>query len=174
MNRNDIQGIIDNNCYDNTNREILAQMLRTIFEALKNGYFNLDEDVLQNQRYNSTQTLSQFFATLPNIKKGRIGAVNISSGGVGSIDVSGAVLQSASLAAISGPDYKLTVNFTESIVGKSFLFSLETDAIGDVGLNTHNDVLNPVWRLQTPTSIDLGIRILADTGTRLFINIFVI
>lgn len=176
LTRNEIQQIIEDNSYDNLNKEILASMLRTIFEALKDNNYNLQEDELQGLKYNSTQTLSTFFATLPSIKKYRIGKFSLGVNGSIPVTVGSDDIQSATLRNIGSDDAIIDLNFNvgNNILNKQFFFGLETDSLGDTGLNAHNNLCMPVYRIQTTNQLQIGLREVSNSGGDFYLNIFMI
>jgi hypothetical protein len=169
-----LQQVIDNNVYDNNNKEILASMLRTVFESIVISDFNKDDDELQNLKYNATQTLAQFFATLPNIKKCTIGSFDVGVSGTQTLDVSGDIILSATLTSMGGSDTKIVVDFSEDISAKKFIFTYSITGIGDTALNAANDILPPVYRIDTPTRISLGIREVSNNTQNVYLNILIL
>lgn len=170
--RAEIQQLIESKIYDNLNKEILASMVREVLEGFKDSYFNLDEDELANQNYNSTQTLSQFFNTLPNIKRGTIGSFDF--GGSGTVPVSGSFINSASYGLSNTDDVIINVSINENIAQKTFFISSFTNEIGDAGLNERNDIAFPVYRVDPGNVLSIAFRNLGNNNTGYKFNIFMI
>lgn len=85
--RTQIQQLIDDNVYDNVNKEILAEMLRTVLESLKDNYYNLQEDQLANLNYSTSQTLQQVFNSIGVQKRAIIGTYSFDAAGIESVPV---------------------------------------------------------------------------------------
>ena len=169
-----IQQIIDTNVYDNNNKEILAAMVRTVLEELMNSNFNKTDDEMQGLKYNSTQTLQQFFASVPIIRQSTIGPFDVHGGITSSLDVVGDVIVTAATITNAENDSKITIDFSENISQRKFIFNYQTTDLGDAGLNRNNDVIYPVWRLETATRIILGIREVSGQTQNILLNIIVI
>ena len=172
--RTNIQQLIDSNVYNNLNKEILASMMRTVLEELMNSNFNKTDDELQNIKYNSTQTLAQFFDSLPIFKYANIGPFNIASAGTTVLTVSGDWVTAASIINLTANDSKLVIDFSEVITGRKFIFTHQTTAAGDAGLNENNDVAVQVWREETPTRISIGYRKFEAVTTSIVLNLIII
>ena len=171
--RQEIQQSIDSNVYDNVNKEIQAQMVREVFELFKDSYFNLEEDELANLQYNAQQTLQQRLNGIPVIKTTKIGAFGF--GSTGSVDIDGDDLfLSASIEQITAQDCVITVNTSESILGKKKWVSLETDAPGNNGLNSHNDTTFPVIFESETNQLKISFREINDQGSDFYLNLFIL
>lgn len=62
--RQDLAALVDQNVYDNTNKEILAAMVRDVLLDYRDSHFNWISDELKTAKYNSTQTLEQYLNTI--------------------------------------------------------------------------------------------------------------
>lgn len=169
-----IQQVIDTNVYDNNNKEILAAMVRTVLEELMNSNFNKTDDEMQGLKYNSTQTLQQFFANVPVIRQSTIGPFDVSGGITATLAISGSTIVSAASISQSVNDSKITIDFSENISTRKFMFNYQTTDIGDEGLNRNNDVISPVWRLETATRIVVGVREISGQTQNILLNVIVI
>lgn len=152
-----LQSIIDSNVYDNSNKEILASMMRTVLEALMNSDFNKDDDQLQNLKYNASKTLAQQFALLPIIKKAKVGPFNVGYNGIESIDVEGDDIVSC-VNNQTGPHAFLDITFSVDITNTNFIFNLEIDNPTGGRLIDNGNLLYPVYGILNPTTIRIQFR----------------
>jgi len=168
-----LQSVIDANVYDNNNKEILAEMLRTVFESIMNADFNKADDQLQNLKYNATQTLSQFFSTLPVIRTATIGPFDV-AGGSFPVAVSG-VATSAYHGNIGSGAGILDISFLPevNISNKMIMITYSMDNPTNSRMFDHCNIASPVYGVNSPTSIRVvvkeNIRRLQSIYLRLFI-----
>lgn len=156
--RTAIQQVIDTNVYDNTNKEILASMLRTVFEELMNSNFNKTDDQLMTMRYNASQTLAEYLTAIPVIRHSRVGFFDPGSETNKTLTITGSnVITAATYQYTSGTSGKIVLTFSENISARHFIFSIETGRIGDTALRYDSTICMPAWRIDTPTQISIGL-----------------
>ena len=81
--REDLTALVDQKVYDNTQKEILASMMREVLKDFKDSHFNWISDELKTAMYNSTQTLEQYLNTVTGSvpRRGRIVNVDVGNNG---------------------------------------------------------------------------------------------
>lgn len=167
-NRNDITAAVATNIYDNNNKEIIAAMVRDVLADYRDSYFNLIDDQLKGFKYNSTQTLEQYLASVIGSLpiSGTVTGINV--GGIDSYGVSGIISSATMISASNNTDSLLEVNFSQSIANRklvpTFIFTT-----GDY--NGNNDVCMPVIKVISSTRINVGLRKVANVGTNLTLQI---
>ena len=87
MTRQQLEQLIINNLPDNNNKEISAQLLREVLEAINDSKFHLDEDFLQNQFYQLNQTLQQRLQGLPIEQFAKLGTYDFGGSGIDAMPV---------------------------------------------------------------------------------------
>ena len=87
MTRQQLEQLIINNLPDNNNKEISAQLLREVLEALNDSKFHLDEDLLQNQLYQLNQILQQRLQGVPIEQVAKIGTYDFGGSGTEPVPV---------------------------------------------------------------------------------------
>lgn len=179
--RDGIQAQINNNIFDNNNKEILAAMVREVLVDFKDSYFNLLDDTLENQQYNNTTTLAQMFAASANIppKWGSTGFFNITnsetsfdipaySGGSGI--VSGATYHRIGSSTSKDGRVEIDLNLTDS--NRKFMVQIHTQDYTDATMNNSNDICSPIIFLETANKLHIGLKELDSNHQDLRIEVF--
>lgn len=169
--RTGIDQIIQANIYDNTQKEILAAMVREVFADFRDSYFNLLDDKLQNLKYNDAQTLSEYLATVAGAvpKSGQV--LNIDIGDpLKSFTVDG-IISSASSIERTSDGTLIEINFSESIAGKKIIPVLATKSLNWLD---QNDLAAPFYRYISSTRINVGLRQFDDPDQSIDLQIIVI
>lgn len=169
MTRDQLQELINTRVYTNDNREIAAQFLREVLEALKDSDFNISDDTLENKKYNQQQTLAQYLSNIiGQIRtEATIGAWKIEN--KTDLTVTGSasnIITNADIFDLGGGDAKIVVNFNVNVDDKSIIPVIATDAPFDNGINLHNDLATPVIRRDSSTQRTIGIRQISSAGVR--------
>lgn len=133
-NRADITSAISSNVYDNTNKEILASMVRAVLTDFNDSFFNNLTDELKSKKYNSTQTLEEYLNTLIGSipLKGSTDWFDPSSanGSVESYEEGGqpnnGIVSNWSYDNPNNERSILTVNFSQSIANREILLTIYT------------------------------------------------
>lgn len=121
MTRQQLLQLIQTNIPDNNAKEISAEKLREVLEAINDFKFHLDEDELRQQLFNAIQTLDQRLQGLPIERRAIIGPYSFDAPATQTIptqtDPDGIIL-TASRQRVSTRDMLIRVEFTEPIIGK--------------------------------------------------------
>ena len=81
--REDLTTLVDQKVYDNTQKEILASMMREVLLDYRDSHFNWISDQLKTAMYNQTQTLEQYLNAIAGSVPQRGRVVNIDIGNNG-------------------------------------------------------------------------------------------
>ena len=77
--RENLTNLVNQNIHDNTQKEILASMVREVLKEYRDSHFNWISDELKKAKYNSTQTLEQYLnaitGSVPRV--GRIDDIDV-------------------------------------------------------------------------------------------------
>lgn len=171
-NRADITSVISSNVYDNTNKEILASMMRTVLTDFNDSFFNNLTDELKSKKYNSTQNLEQYLSTL-------VGSIPLkgstdwfdpssSTGNIQSYSENG-IVSSMAYANPNNERTEITVNFSQSIATKEFILTLYSDNVSSVQLEAN--YCTPVIARISSTQIKIGIREIGGYAGKIRIGI---
>ena len=171
--RQDLAALVDQKVYDNTQKEILAAMVRDVFLDYRDSHFNWISDELKLAKYNSTQTLEQYLNTIAGSVPvyGRVLNVDVGKSS-GNLNVDG-IISSASFTDGGGNDSRIRVVFSQNI-GNKRLIPVFTVAANVLNWNSHNDVCAPVIRRVSTTEIDLTLREVSGDLQKLDIEIIAI
>ena len=155
--RQDLAALVDQNVYDNTNKEILAAMVRDVLLDYRDSHFNWISDELKTAKYNSTQTLEQYLNTIA-------GSVPV-YGTVLDIDVGNnsdpvnftvdGIISSAKYLHRSSFKCQIEVNFNVNIGNKRLIPVATTDSTDWAAQGT---ILTPVIRRISTTQIRVSMR----------------
>ena len=169
--RQDLAALVDQNVYDNTNKEILAAMVRDVLLDYRDSHFNWISDELKTAKYNSTQTLEQYLNTIA-------GSVPV-YGTVLDIDVGNnsdpvnftvdGIISSAKYLHRSSFKCQIEVNFNVNIGNKRLIPVATTDSTDWAAQGT---ILTPVIRRISTTQIRVSMR--EVTGETQSINLEII
>jgi len=169
--RQDLAALVDQNVYDNTNKEILAAMVRDVLLDYRDSHFNWISDELKTAKYNSTQTLEQYLNTIA-------GSVPV-YGTVLDIDVGNnsdpvnftvdGIISSAKYLHRSSLKCQIEVNFNVNIGNKRLIPVATTDSTDWAAQGT---ILTPVIRRISTTQIRVSMR--EVTGETQSINLEII
>ncbi|WP_066223356.1 hypothetical protein [Formosa haliotis] len=174
--RNNITQAIEGNVRDNNNKEITAEMIRSVLADFRDSYFNLIDDYLANLKYDNQYTLAEILAQSANVPPlwgssdffdpgstdGNIVEYNDNGNGTG-------IVQSMSYLSLGGPDCEITLNLSKSISNKKLVVSYFTD---NTNLNSHNDFCAPIIRVVHSQAVKIGIREIAGAVNKLRIELF--
>ena len=168
--RVELNQLVEQNIYDNNNKEILAEMLREVLLEYITSNFNLIDDELKEVKYNSTQTLEQYLDTVIGAVPvyGVVEGVNVGASS-GSLTTSG-IISSASYTGGGGNSSLITINFSESIANKILIPVLTTTSLD---YNAQNTLLVPVIRVEGSQTITITIREFYDGDQNVNIKIIV-
>lgn len=169
-NRNNITAAIQDNVYDNSNKEILASMVRDVLADFRDSYFNLIDDHLKNAMYNNNQTLEQYLNSVVGSKPiyGEVLDVSINEN-VGESFTTTGLISSASRIVTVDKDNLFEINFNQSVANRR-LIPVITYSSG-VNWNYANDIAHPIIRRISSTRINFGIRELANKDQHFNIEI---
>ena len=173
--RPDLTALVDQKIYDNTQKEILASMVRDVLKDFKDSHFNWISDELKTAMYNSTQTLEQYLNAIAGAVPiyGRVlnGDVGESSG---DLSVDGAIASASFTAGGAGRhDSLIRIVFSQSF-GNKRLIPVITIAGNVYNWNDQNDICTPVIRRVSTKIIELSLREVASHTQNLDIEIIVI
>lgn len=170
--RTGLEQVVDQNIYDNNNKEILASMHREVLTDYRDSHFNLIDDELANIKYNSTQTLAQYLDSVIGAVPvyGTVEGVDVAAPAGGSLTTSG-IISSAAYTFSSGPDGLLTINFSESVSNRRLIPVLTTTSSD---WDAQNDVCSPVIRRISSQQITLALREVSQNLQNLNIEIIAI
>ena len=170
--------IVEQNIYDNTQKEVLASMVREVLKDYRDSHYNLIDDELRTVKYNSTQTLEQYLNTIAGSVPvyGRILNFDVGLGSGFDLEIDDNPPGIISSAITKGypyitPDSLIEINFSTNIANKRLIPVLTTNS---ENWNYQNDICTPTIRRITPTQIHLGLREIAGVAQSLNIEIIAI
>jgi hypothetical protein len=173
--RTGIDKSISDNIYDNTQKEIRAEMVREVLEDVRDSFFNLIDDRLASVKFNNDMTLQQYLDTIAGSvpKFGTVLNIDIGggSGSSGALTVDNGIILNASVLQRSGSDTEIEINFKESIEGKRIIPVFKTRSLN---YNANNDVGSPVVFFVSNTRIKVGLREVSSEAQSLDLEIIVI
>ena len=166
--------VVDQNVYDNTQKEILAEMVREVLKDYRDSHFNLIDDELKNYKYNSTQTLEQYLNTIAGAVPvvGRIINFDVGLGSGSTLNTDG-IIQSAETLGIPAitRDSLIEMTFSIDVSNKRLIPVIYSDSND---WSSQNDICTPVLRRISTTRVRLTIREVAQTAQNLNIEIIAI
>ena len=166
--------IVEQNIYDNTQKEILAEMVREVLKDYRDSHFNLIDDELRNAKYNSTQTLEQYLNTIAGSVPiiGRVLDFNVGIPSGVTLEVDG-IISSAITKGYSYISYDslIEINFSVNIANKRLIPVITTSS---TDFDNQNDTCSPVIRRVSSTQIHLYLRKIAERTQSLDIEIIAI
>ena len=174
--RTGIDQSITANVYDNTQKEILAAMVREVLGDFRDSYFNLLDDELQNLKFNSTQTLGQYLNTIAGSvpKSGTVLGIDVGEGYPPStnFDIApGGIISSANFIQTNGRDTEIEINFSESIEGKKIIPVFKTRSLN---YSRDNDLAAPVIFFVSSNKIRVALREFSDDAQGVDLEIIII
>lgn len=171
--REDLTTLVDQKVYDNTQKEILASMMREVLLDYRDSHFNWISDQLKTAMYNQTQTLEQYLNAIAGSVPiyGRVLNVDVGQNS-GNLSVDGAIA-SASFTAGGGHDSRIRIVFSQSF-GNKRLIPVLTIPANVHNWNDQNDICTPVIRRVSTTEIELSLREVSGNLQNLDIEIIVI
>ena len=167
--------IVEANIYDNTQKEVLASMVREVLKDYRDSHYNLIDDELRTIKYNSTQTLEQYLNTIAGSIPvvGRVLTFDVGAVYTQPLNVDGIISSATSLAPSpnNAPDSLIEINFSINIANKRLIPVLTTNSSN---WNSQNDICTPVIRRISITQIHLALREIQPSAQSLNIEIIAI
>ena len=154
--------IVEQNIYDNTQKEILAENVREVLLDYRDSHYNLIDDELRTVKYNSTQTLEQYLNTIAGSVPvyGRILNFDVGLGSGVDLVIDNNPPGIISSASTKGYPYitnnsLIEINFNIDIGNKRLIPVLTTNS---ENWDYQNDICTPTIRRITTEQIHLGLR----------------
>jgi len=178
--RENLTNLVNQNIHDNTQKEILASMVREVLREYRDSHFNWISDELKKAKYNATQTLEEYLNTIAGSVPlyGVITGVNVglSSGNIDIRDPQGNpqsdIIQSAKyLSGNNTYDSLIEINFSVNLANKRLIPVITTSS---TDFDNQNDTCSPVIRRIAPKRIHMYLRKIAPVTQSLDIEIIAI
>ena len=168
--RQDLAALVGQKVYDNTQKEILAAMVRDVLLDYRDSHFNWISDELKGAMYNSTQTLEQYLNTIAGSVPvyGTILNVDVGDHNLPASLNSDGIISSASYLDRGNYRCNLEVNFNINIGNKRLVPVLTTNSSN---WKAHGTLLNPVIRRISTTQIHISMREIVSSLQSLNIEI---
>lgn len=169
--RNNITQAVNQNVYDNTNKEILASMLRDVFNDYRDSFFNLIDDHLKNMLYEEGQTLEQVINASANVPP-LWGSTDWFDVGTPDGDIENyspkGIVSSMSYERTGNHDSQITINFSKSILNRKLAVNV---FFNGSNYNDNNDVCVPVIRVVSSTQIKVALREVSSNNQKIRLEI---
>ena len=160
--RADLTSVIGSNIYDNTNKEILAAMVRAVLNDFRDSKFNLIDDELKGVTYRTVSGVKQ---TLEQYLNALVGAIPLwgstdyfdiasTTGNIQPYSDNG-IVSSMTYIRLGSSDCEITVNLSKSVDTRKVMFSIYTESSN---MQQQNDVCTPVIRKISSTTFKVGLR----------------
>ena len=172
--REDLTQLVEQKVYDNTQKEILASMMRDVLFEFKDSHFNWISDQLKTVKYNETQTLEQYLNAIAGSVPtyGRVLNFDVGAGSGITLGVDGIISSAVTIGYTSFTQNSLIeINFSQSIATKRLIPVLTTAA---QNWDDQNDVCAPTIRRISTTQIHLALKQVENNPQNLDIEIIAI
>ena len=167
--RNNITQAVNQNIYDNANKEILAAMVRDVLADYRDSFFNLKDDKLKDTKYEGNTTLEQHLANIV----GRLpvfGTVEGIDVGSNQPDLTITGIIKAASAIKSGKDSLIMIEFHKSMSNRGLIPVLKMQ-MNEPQWNAQNDVCTPVIKRISGYTIHVALREVSSQTQNLTLEI---